>query len=137
MLARARLLPLAETVLAVLLACIVEVAVRSVPLPVLATRLGLRLATGEVDVSLPDVLPRWTAVRLRAVARVMRHWPAGPKGKCLRAALVGGQRLRRLKPELVLGVRPGPDGVAAHAWLAVGGRSLDPLAGDYGQLLGR
>lgn len=135
MLARARLLPLAETVVAVFLAVLVEVGLRVLPLPVLADRLGLRLASREVDTDVVDLLPRWAAVRLRAVKRVMRYWPAGPRGKCLRAALISGQRLRRLNPELVLGVRLEAEGVVAHAWLAVDGRALDPTAGNYGQLV--
>jgi hypothetical protein len=61
----------------------------------------------------------------------MSRWPFGDT--CLRHALVTGNRLAALGPELVIGVRPAatPGGVDAHAWLRIGGVDLDPLAAGY------
>jgi hypothetical protein len=56
---------------------------------------------------------------------VLRHWPFGDT--CLRQALVGGHRLRRLNPTLHVGVAKQGGEVRAHAWLVVAGVVIDPL----------
>ena len=68
---------------------------------------------------------RWT----RNAARLLRRWPLD--ATCLRRSLLFGWILRRRRPVLVLGVRPGPDGVQAHAWIRLGAVDLDPAAADY------
>ena len=62
--------------------------------------------------------------------RVFRHLPFNDT--CLRRALVLGQRIRRVDPTLVIGVRHDECGaLAAHAWLVVGGVALDPLSTEF------
>ncbi|MFC7494564.1 MULTISPECIES: lasso peptide biosynthesis B2 protein [unclassified Nocardioides] len=126
---------------ALLLAVVVEVGLRVTTLPRLARLLGTRLvmdgidadaAAGSTDRSTPPPpLPPWAIKRLCAVRRVLRHWPFGDT--CLRQALVGGGRLRRLDPALVVGVAKIDGEVRAHSWLLVNGAVVDPLfaAGSY------
>jgi transglutaminase superfamily protein len=121
---------------AVGVASLVEIGLHTMPLPALARRLGVPLALEGQPV--PDqveigrtpggrpALPPETLLRLNAAARVMRHWPFGDT--CLRSALVSGHRMRRLRPALRVGVMRDEGTIKAHAWLEVGGASLDPLA---------
>lgn len=115
----------------VLLAGGTELGVRTLPLARLARlyRVGFGPAADQEPGPPLDELPLWAARRLRVVARVMRRWPV--QGECLRHSLVAGQRLRALRPELKLGVATDGAGVVAHAWLAIAGRSLDPLSAQY------
>jgi Transglutaminase-like superfamily len=107
----------------------VEIGLRTMKLPTLARLAGtpLRADDGvparEVD---RLALPPRLVVRLRAVRRVMRHWPFGQT--CLRLALVSGQRIHAVRPVLRIGVAKDARGVRAHAWLEVDGVSLDPEA---------
>jgi hypothetical protein len=57
--------------------------------------------------------------------RMLRSWPFGDT--CLRQALVGGQRLRRLNPLLYVGVAKLDGEIRAHAWLVVSGVVVDPM----------
>lgn len=115
------------------LACVTEVVVRRVPLARLARLYGVAFVPGPRAVAPPDELPAWAARRLRIVGRVMGRWPV--EGTCLRHALVAGQRVRALHPELKLGVAKDDSGkVVAHAWLVLGGRSLDPSSGRFAEL---
>ncbi len=124
-----------QTVLAVLVAIIVEVGLRFGSLPRLTRLLGIRLAydceSGQPDSSHPqDLSATWIRRRALAVNRVFRRWPF--ERTCLRRALVLGHRIRRLYPTLLIGVRKDDSGaVVAHAWLVVAGVSLDPLATQY------
>lgn len=111
-----------------------ECQIRWAPLPVLARRFGVRLGgAGDDDVAdgLPD-LPLWARRRLRLTRRVMRHWPVS--GVCLRYSLVAGRQLRALDPELRVGVGKRDGSVVAHAWLVIGGRSLDVFEDAYREL---
>ncbi len=123
-----------ETVVCLLVGVVVELGVRLVPLPRVARALGVRLSETVVPASPPIVLPRWSKVRLDAAWRITSRWPAGPAGKCLRTSLVAGHRLRRLRPEMVIGVRRQGTTTEAHAWLVVAGGSLDPSSSLYVQL---
>lgn len=109
----------------------VEVALRTGPVTRVVGPLGITLRlTGEPG---PTVDPsrlsrdRFRAVELRKVRlarRVVAHWPFGA-GPCLRESLVIGHILRRHRPELRLGVARDGQAIAAHAWLEVGGVSLE------------
>lgn len=118
-------------------AVVVEVGLSSSTLPRLTKLFGIRLA-GEGDEptgQAPDVAPEWFWRRSAAVHSVLRHWPFGDT--CLRRSLILGQRIRRLDPVLVIGVRHDEHGkLAAHAWLTVGGVALDSLAEQYAPLRG-
>lgn len=119
-----------------LVTLVVEAGLRLSTLPRLTRLLGIRLVNDcepedEQDVSAPPDLPiTWIRRRAFMVNRVLRHSPFSDT--CLRRALVLGQRIRRLDPALVIGVRHDDSGtLTAHAWLVVAGVALDPLAGEY------
>jgi Transglutaminase-like superfamily len=120
---------------AIVVAVGVELGLRTLSLPRLVRWLGigLDLTSGAVGDSVPAVLPGSMRRHLDAVEVVMRRWPFGDT--CLRRCLVLGHRLRGLQPVLRIGVRRGPDGrLGAHAWLEIGGRTLDPGSVDFGVL---
>lgn len=116
----------------------VEIGLRTMRLPRLAKLCGAPLVE-EDGVAPRQVeslgLPPRLVVRLRAVRRVMRHWPFG--ASCLRVALVTGQRIRAVHPVLRVGVAKDDKGVRAHAWLEVDGVSLDPSARQEYKLVER
>lgn len=117
-----------------LLAIAAEIAIRTVTLDRAIAMFGLRadVTTREHPTAEPAELPRWATDRLRKVNHVMRRWPVD--GECLRQALVAGHRLRSLGPTLRIGVARKDGAIAAHAWLEVGGRSLDPTSAQYREL---
>ncbi len=104
---------------------LVEVGLRARPLPAVCRLLGVRLQSSPTAAPSPG-LTGGQAMRIaRAVNRVSVRWPWG--GTCLRRSLVLGRLLGDLSPTLMLGVRRSETGaVVAHAWLEIGGRSLDP-----------
>jgi hypothetical protein len=121
-----------QLVPAAVAAAIVEVGLRTVPLPRLAGLLGVALpahADNDVPRSGPDAQPAVLDLRyrprVRAAVAVTEAWPFGGDGMCLRRSLIVGSRLRRLRPLLRIGIIKDGDVVKAHAWLEVGGRSMD------------
>lgn len=132
------LVQLPELLAVTAVALCVEIGLRATTLPRLADFLGVPLAVDDADTNQPPagsaerfVLPAVARRRLRATRMVMRRWPLGDT--CLRQALVSGQRIRRLEPNLHVGVAKVAGEVRAHAWLTVGETVIDPLraAGDY------
>jgi hypothetical protein len=119
-----------ETGIALFLAVVIEVGLRTVRLPRLARMLGVPLQVGDSAVagSAPITLPPWARNRLQGAARVLRR---SPYDTCLRQSLIAGQRLRRLNPSLRLGVRRDGNEILAHAWIEIDGVSLDVSADDY------
>jgi hypothetical protein len=117
-----------------IVAGVVEAGLHTLKLPALARLLGVPLDLENVDPKTMTLdaakqrvrLPSWGARRWSAVGRVMRHWPFGDT--CLRTALVAGHRLRKLNPVLRVGVRKVDGEIKAHAWIEIGGASLDPSA---------
>ena len=110
------------------LAGLVEVGLRTVPLPRLARLLGVRLAldgaVGRVgDLSLVR-LSHSEAERLDITWRVLRHRPFN--GTCLRRALLGAHALRHRDHAVRIGVQKVGGQVKAHAWLEVDGIVMDP-----------
>lgn len=100
---------------------LVELGIRTRPLPWLASRVGSPLATGEPGAGAQSV-PRLSARehrRLRVIDVVGPRWPFCD-GPCLRQALVAGHMLRRHGPLLRIGVAVDDASVVAHAWLEVG-----------------
>jgi hypothetical protein len=124
-----------ELLAAAALAVLVELVIRSVPLPKLARWLGVSLAAQAAEPVQPGLsLERRDVRRVKAVTLVYRYWPV--HGDCLRRALVAGHRLRRLHPTIRLGVQRDANGaIAAHAWLEIDGHSWDPTAASYDLLL--
>lgn len=120
------------------LATAVELGLRTMTLPRLARVLGTPLNTDGTAPTMrcgpPPTVAAGDRRKVRAVRRVMRHWPFGDT--CLRQALVYGHRLRRLHPTLHLGVAKIDGQVRAHAWLVIAGAVLDPWASaaSYSQL---
>jgi hypothetical protein len=121
-----------ELIVVLVIACVVEVSLRRSTLPATTQRLGITLDTtgGSEALSRACASPMLAVTarrQVRAVQLVMRCWPFGDT--CLRRCLVLGQRLRRVDPVLVIGVRrTTPGEVAAHSWLVAGGQSLDPTS---------
>lgn len=136
--ARIRLLIDPQFLAAGFTALVVEVGLATTTLPRLARLLGVRLVGDDGDDGrrlVRAASPRdWYRRRRIAVDRVMRSWPFGDT--CLRRALVLGHRIRPLRPVLVIGVRHDEGALAAHAWLVVGGVTLDPTASLYAPLIG-
>ena len=136
-LARARPKDLVEAAAVLSAAARVEWSLRRHTLPATAGILGVALFAGEVPSdgapTSPDRLdlPAWAWRRTRIAFIIMRRWPFGDT--CLRRALVIGNRLAPLAPELVIGVRSNSveRGFDAHAWLRIDGVDLDPLAVEY------
>jgi hypothetical protein len=116
-----------ETLRSLLLALVVECAVRVTPLPALARRCGLALDVTSPEPAAAAVPPtppftRDEARRVRAAMRVMAIWPFG-QGTCLRQSLVLGRVLRHRNPVLRIGVRV-REGVVGHAWIEVAGTTI-------------
>lgn len=136
-LARARPKDFFEAAAVLRAASRVEWGLRRRTLPATAGALGVALFAGGLPSDRTPApperlaLPPWAWRRARIAFIIMRRWPFGDT--CLRRALVMGNRLARLAPELVIGVRPAATtrGVDAHAWLRIGGVDLDPLASEY------
>lgn len=123
---------LARTAAALVLVALVEVGLRTLRLPVLTRLVGVPLDTTAREPresSEPVIVPRWARRRLSATRRALKYWPFGDT--CLRFALVGGFLVRRLEPVVRIGVAIHEGEVKAHAWLEVGGLSLDPGSVDF------
>jgi Transglutaminase-like superfamily len=136
---RGRLVQLADLLTVVAVALGVEIGLRITTLPRLARLLGVPLALDEaVGSGQPPLeerrhaLPGAARRRIRATRTVMRHWPLGDT--CLRQALVSGHRIRRLGPNLHVGVAKVGGEVRAHAWLTVGETVIDPMRAAAGYL---
>lgn len=118
-----------HTVAALGVTVLVEIGLRALSLPHLAALVGAPIAWedphGPAGETTPHrvVLPRAARLRVRAARRVLRRWPFGDT--CLREALVIGQRLRRLRPRLHVGVAKLDGEVRAHAWLVIEDNILD------------
>lgn len=107
---------------------LVEAAVRVVPLPSLAHRLGVRLSSDDPP---PDAAHQLTPAQERsvlAVQQVMRRWHLAP-GPCLRESLVIGHLFRHEQPVLRIGVMREDGELKAHAWLDVRGLKIGELPG--------
>jgi hypothetical protein len=139
-----RVRDVSEYVAVLAVATVTEVSLRTTTLPTTARLLRVRLeptvAAPPADASPartePPVLPVAARRQVRAVQTVVGRWPFGDT--CLRQSLVLGQRLHRLDPALVVGMRKDTAGTfAAHAWLVVEGRSIDPESRQFAALAGR
>lgn len=109
----------------------VEVGLRTTRLPTLCRALGISLDL-DSGRSTPGVfvLPRSLERRVGSVLRATRWWPLGDT--CLRRCLLLGRVLRADDPVLRIGVRRDEQGTfAAHSWLELDGRSLDPMTEDF------
>jgi hypothetical protein len=108
-------------------ALVVEIGLRTMRLPTLARMVRVPLSAEQPSAA-PTTealdLPPGTIRRLNISARIMQRWPFDEK--CLRRSLVCGSVIRASEPQLVVGVALVDGEVKAHAWLTVGGVSLDP-----------
>jgi hypothetical protein len=119
------------TLRVLLIIVVVELVIRWVALPRLTRLLGVRI---DMEPARPDVeqlpveeLSARAQRELRCTQRVADVWPFS-SGPCLRRALVGGRLLRRLEPAVRIGLTGAGDTLAAHAWLEIDGRPLEPVA---------
>jgi len=103
----------------------VEVAVRVLPLPRLASLIGspLGIADPPRELAAPPELRGSERRRLLLLDALGRRWPFG-SGPCLRQALVAGRILRRHRPVLRIGAALSHSDVVGHAWLEVGALEL-------------
>jgi hypothetical protein len=120
----------------VVLAMRLEVRLRRQGLDSAARWCGVPLRRGGSSCA-PGVSPGPTLTTtehqsVRAVRRVMRHWRFAT-GPCLREALLIGRILRRLRPEVAIGVVSDGRGVRAHAWLEIDGHRVGS-PGEYLEL---
>lgn len=106
---------------AALAAGVVELGLRTLPLPSLAHLLGITISDRGPTVRPAIPTEDWTSM-LRCVDALFRRYPR--QGRCLRRALVLGNLLRHHGPVLRLGVAAHPRGVSAHAWIEIGGVRL-------------
>lgn len=116
-----------ETGCIVMLAMAAELTVRITPLPVLCRWFATPLEAAGTERATPRPLPRSAERSIRCTERVMRRWPVD--GHCLRRSLVLGSRLRRLGPQLRMGVRHRDGRTEMHAWLVVHGQEIGQ--GEY------
>jgi hypothetical protein len=111
----------------IVVACGVEIGLRTLDLRRLARFAGVSLDLAPPDPKTAELrIHDVDRARVRAVHVVMRRWPWGARGPCLRRALVAGRMLRHRHPRLVLGAGRDARGTMAHAWLLVDGVALDP-----------
>jgi hypothetical protein len=109
----------------------IELGLRSTRVDRVASALRVRFLSGGSLHDGAELVPvsdrerRW----LRNAARLLRRWPLD--ATCLRRSLLTGWVLRRHEPQLVIGVRSEEGRIAAHAWIRLGGRDLDPGAHTY------
>jgi hypothetical protein len=132
---RRRVRVVAELANAVFWLAVVEVALRRRDLPATCRRLGIvwDLDSAAPAATVRAVLPRRVRPAVLACCLAATRWPAGDT--CLRRCLLIGHRLRGLDPVLRIGVRRDATGdFAAHSWLEIGGRTLDPTSADYAPL---
>lgn len=109
---------------------VVELLIRSVPLPRLSRFLGLRVDLAPVRQQAEPLsataLPLRARRQVRCAARVAAVWPFS-KGPCLRRSLVVGHLLRQYDPAVRLGVAGSGDAILAHAWIEIDGRPLESV----------
>jgi hypothetical protein len=111
---------------------VIEISLRTASLPTTCRRLGVGCDLVGVGppAAAPAVLPRNKRAAVRACLAVVSRWPPGDT--CLRRCLLLGHRLRGLQPVLRIGVKRDQNGAfAAHSWLEIGGRTLDPSASEF------
>ena len=132
---RAARLPMRELLLvlyAALVLLVVELLIRWVPLPRLSRLLGVRLDLSPSPIAWAEPvaldLPHSAQLRLRYTTRVVDRWPFC-KGPCLRRSLVTAHLLRAYDPAIRLGTAGTGDTVRAHAWVEIGDRPLEDVAG--------
>lgn len=110
---------------------VVELLIRTVPLPRLSRALGCRLNLDPTDPEADRLwlrdLPQRSGRQVRCTRRVAHVWPF-TEGPCLRSALVTGHLLRDLDPALRLGMVTTGEELHAHAWLEIDGRPLEHVA---------
>lgn len=110
------------------LAALVELGLRTLPLPRLTRLLRVRLVLDGTAGRRTD--PRLIGLtadereRLDVTWRVLQHRPFN--GTCLRRALLGAHALRSRDHAVRIGVQKVGGEVKAHAWLEVDGIVVDP-----------
>lgn len=97
-------------------------------LPRICRLLGIGLDLRDRPAGGRLVLPGWARRRVAAVGWLARHRLAS---NCLRRSLLLGLLLRRLHPQLRLGVMRHDGALRMHAWLEIEGHPLDPVAASY------
>ena len=112
-------------------AVLVEPAVRLLPLRTAARMAGAHLVL-DGAIAARDGWPALSPAeheRCTLALRVLGRRPF--RATCLRRSLVLASLLRRRRPALRVGVTKDAGAVAAHAWLEIGGATLDPEAAQY------
>lgn len=110
---------------------VVELLIRTVPLPRLSSMFGCRVnlepvVPGAQRLRLKE-LPARAGRQVRCTRRVAHVWPFSD-GPCLRSALVAGHLLREHDPAIRLGLMTTGEELYAHAWLEINGQPLEHVA---------
>ena len=113
------------------LALLAEAGLRLLSLPRLADLMGVPLTLDRSSAPIGELtelsITHAETELLDSAWRILRHRPFN--GTCLRRALIGGHVLRHHNPRLRIGVAKSCGQIGAHAWVEIGGISLDPDAG--------
>lgn len=113
---------------------VAEVLLRATDLPTTcrALRIALDVSSTAPTRTATVVLPAGSRRAIRVAGAVVARWPFGDT--CLRRCLLLGHLLRRTRPVLRIGVQRNAGRFAAHAWLEIGGITLDASAIEYAAL---
>ncbi len=114
----------------ILLAVVLELAVRVVPIGALAKwlRVKTKWTPDQPKGRRAEMTPA-EILRVRRTVQLMRRWPFAD-GACLRQALMVSVILRRHHPVLCLGVKSSASPTLAHAWVEMDGGTIGN-PGDY------
>lgn len=111
------------------LALVVELGLRTLPLPRLAgllrVDLDLRSEARGHPMEVPP--PAWAVRRIHLTRAVLRY----SRQTCLRNSLIVATRLRSLSPKLRIGVKKTEGALTAHAWLEMDGFFFDAGALEF------
>ena len=122
---------IATTVRVAALMVAVELMVRRLPLPRVASILRVRLDLRPTSVSEAPVdvatLPAVAQRQITCTNRVADVWPFSD-GPCLRRTLVAGRLMRRCNPSIRIGLRGADTDMVAHAWLEIDGQPLEDVS---------
>lgn len=113
-----------DLVILSILATLIEVGLRTRPMPQIARMLRVRVTGDNAPSSGQPMSPKERR-RRRIVEMMSRHWPfVDHDGLCLRRSLLFGWIFRARNPVLRIGVAKVDGTFSAHAWLELEGAAI-------------